>query len=354
MNLYAQYEEMNEGRLVEELHLLKRAAMNLRFQRATGQLEKPSLIRRTRRDIARIQTALRAKRPDKAVVTIERKSRLKPAYAYEDPPIRGQRSRNHSGTDSTTPPLAKTAPERTSPQEGTSLTEASDVGSMILEPTHRRLLGEILDMAHEERRDSSLSLLASEEINLTDALVNKVTSAKHPPALIDTDVNAARHAIKKILPLLTNGSMTHASRAARVLVWLAWFEPKLGEERTSAAAKRLTKLLERYPVPCFIDIGVNLDNGRQSGRFVVTATDTIELGKGAGSVQVQPQKGSVVEVYVKDAEQKTPRRALRIPLDETGDVQEQVPFQQKGEKRPSVLTVYYNGKQLAERAAFAR
>jgi len=54
---------MDEGRLNEELVKLKKEQFNLRFQQATGQLEKSSRIREVRRAIARVQTVLREKSP---------------------------------------------------------------------------------------------------------------------------------------------------------------------------------------------------------------------------------------------------------------------------------------------------
>ncbi len=45
-----------DDELSTKLGELKREAFNLRFQSATGQLEKPARIREVRRDIARIQT----------------------------------------------------------------------------------------------------------------------------------------------------------------------------------------------------------------------------------------------------------------------------------------------------------
>jgi large subunit ribosomal protein L29 len=54
---------MDSGRLNEELGKLKKEQFNLRFQQATGQLEKSSRIRDVRRAIARVQTALREKSP---------------------------------------------------------------------------------------------------------------------------------------------------------------------------------------------------------------------------------------------------------------------------------------------------
>ncbi len=42
--------------LSDELAALKKEQFNLRFQKATGQLEKTSRIREIRRDIARINT----------------------------------------------------------------------------------------------------------------------------------------------------------------------------------------------------------------------------------------------------------------------------------------------------------
>jgi large subunit ribosomal protein L29 len=40
----------------EEMERLKKEQFNLRFQRATGQLENTARVRQIRRDIARIQT----------------------------------------------------------------------------------------------------------------------------------------------------------------------------------------------------------------------------------------------------------------------------------------------------------
>ncbi len=45
-----------DDELAGQLGELKREAFNLRFQSATGQLEKPARIRTVRRDIARIKT----------------------------------------------------------------------------------------------------------------------------------------------------------------------------------------------------------------------------------------------------------------------------------------------------------
>jgi large subunit ribosomal protein L29 len=59
----AQFRGLDEVRLGEELVKLKKEQFNLRFQQATGQLEKSSRIRQVRRDIARLQTALREKSP---------------------------------------------------------------------------------------------------------------------------------------------------------------------------------------------------------------------------------------------------------------------------------------------------
>ena len=47
---------LTADQLQDELLLLKKEQFNLRFQRATGQLENTSRIRIIRRDIARIKT----------------------------------------------------------------------------------------------------------------------------------------------------------------------------------------------------------------------------------------------------------------------------------------------------------
>jgi large subunit ribosomal protein L29 len=53
---------MTVDQLDDELLKLKRERFNLRFQRATGQLENTSRVREVRRDIARIRTVARQKR----------------------------------------------------------------------------------------------------------------------------------------------------------------------------------------------------------------------------------------------------------------------------------------------------
>ncbi|TBC82687.1 50S ribosomal protein L29 [Rhizobium ruizarguesonis] len=47
--------------LKDELAKLKREQFNLRFQKATGQLEKSSRINEVRKDIARVKTIARQK-----------------------------------------------------------------------------------------------------------------------------------------------------------------------------------------------------------------------------------------------------------------------------------------------------
>ncbi|WP_439272478.1 50S ribosomal protein L29 [Pseudochrobactrum sp. HB0163] len=47
--------------LTEELGGLKKEQFNLRFQKATGQLEKTARVKQVRRDIARIKTIARQK-----------------------------------------------------------------------------------------------------------------------------------------------------------------------------------------------------------------------------------------------------------------------------------------------------
>ena len=50
-----------DDQLSTQLSELKREQFNLRFQAATGQLEKPSRVREVRRTIARIKTAQTAR-----------------------------------------------------------------------------------------------------------------------------------------------------------------------------------------------------------------------------------------------------------------------------------------------------
>jgi large subunit ribosomal protein L29 len=53
---------MTTDQMDDEILKLKKERFNLRFQRATGQLENTSRMREARRDIARIKTIARQKR----------------------------------------------------------------------------------------------------------------------------------------------------------------------------------------------------------------------------------------------------------------------------------------------------
>ena len=56
-----QVRDMTVDQLRDELAKLKKEQFNLRFQKATGQLEKTARVKQVRRDIARIKTVARQK-----------------------------------------------------------------------------------------------------------------------------------------------------------------------------------------------------------------------------------------------------------------------------------------------------
>jgi large subunit ribosomal protein L29 len=58
---------MTVDQIDDEVLKLKKEQFNLRFQRATGQLENTSRVREVRRDIARLKTVARQKRTPKMV-----------------------------------------------------------------------------------------------------------------------------------------------------------------------------------------------------------------------------------------------------------------------------------------------
>jgi large subunit ribosomal protein L29 len=53
---------MDVGKIDDEVLKLKKEQFNLRFQRATGQLENTARVRQVRRDIARLKTIAQQKR----------------------------------------------------------------------------------------------------------------------------------------------------------------------------------------------------------------------------------------------------------------------------------------------------
>ncbi|MCY4547860.1 MAG: 50S ribosomal protein L29 [Defluviicoccus sp.] len=58
----AEVRQKTPDELADMLRGLRREALNLRFQRASGQLEATSRVREVRRDIARIQTIVNQRR----------------------------------------------------------------------------------------------------------------------------------------------------------------------------------------------------------------------------------------------------------------------------------------------------
>jgi large subunit ribosomal protein L29 len=57
---------LTDDQLSDELVKLKKEQFNLRFQKASGQLEKTARVRHVRRDIARLRTAETQRRAAKA------------------------------------------------------------------------------------------------------------------------------------------------------------------------------------------------------------------------------------------------------------------------------------------------
>jgi large subunit ribosomal protein L29 len=57
-----EFRHMTADQLEDQLGKLKKEQFNLRFQRASGQLENTSRVREVRRDIARIKTVQAQKR----------------------------------------------------------------------------------------------------------------------------------------------------------------------------------------------------------------------------------------------------------------------------------------------------
>ena len=63
------FRDMTPDQLTDELTQLKREAFNLRFQRATGQLENTARVGEVRRAVARLQTVMAEKRTKTAPKT---------------------------------------------------------------------------------------------------------------------------------------------------------------------------------------------------------------------------------------------------------------------------------------------
>jgi large subunit ribosomal protein L29 len=59
----AELSHISLDQLDEQLAALKKEQFNLRFQAASGQLENTARVRQVRRDIARIKTIARQKKP---------------------------------------------------------------------------------------------------------------------------------------------------------------------------------------------------------------------------------------------------------------------------------------------------
>jgi len=57
----SELKEMDLAALVEELRATKQEGLNLRFRNATGQLDNNAEIRKVRRQVARINTYIRAR-----------------------------------------------------------------------------------------------------------------------------------------------------------------------------------------------------------------------------------------------------------------------------------------------------
>ena len=84
---------MTVDQLDDEVLKLKKEQFNLRFQRATGQLENTSRVRQVRRDIARIKTIAVQKRSGQPAPAARAAPQEKPAKKPATKPKRATRSK---------------------------------------------------------------------------------------------------------------------------------------------------------------------------------------------------------------------------------------------------------------------
>jgi large subunit ribosomal protein L29 len=76
---------MTIDQIDDEVLKLKKEHFNLRFQRASGQLENTARVREVRRDIARLKTIAQSKRSGTAKAGSNKPATAKPAAAKRAP-----------------------------------------------------------------------------------------------------------------------------------------------------------------------------------------------------------------------------------------------------------------------------
>jgi large subunit ribosomal protein L29 len=76
---------MTIDQIDDEVLKLKKEHFNLRFQRASGQLENTARVREVRRDIARLKTIAQSKRSGKTQAGTASQAAAKPAAAKRAP-----------------------------------------------------------------------------------------------------------------------------------------------------------------------------------------------------------------------------------------------------------------------------
>ena len=76
---------MTIDQIVDEVLKLKKEHFNLRFQRASGQLENTARVREVRRDIARLKTIAQSKRSGTAKAGSNKPAAAKPPAAKRAP-----------------------------------------------------------------------------------------------------------------------------------------------------------------------------------------------------------------------------------------------------------------------------
>ncbi len=89
-------QRMTVDQMDDEILGLKKERFNLRFQRATGQLENTTRVRQVRRDIARLKTIAPAAAAAAPPQPAEPKVKTKPKATAEAKPKRATRTKSKS------------------------------------------------------------------------------------------------------------------------------------------------------------------------------------------------------------------------------------------------------------------
>tara|TARA_R110002110_G_scaffold68080_4_gene184725 strand:+ start:30236 stop:31210 length:975 start_codon:yes stop_codon:yes gene_type:complete len=268
--------------LKQKREMLQRERMNLRFQRATGQLENTARIKDVRRSLARLESEFTRRRLEGA-----KSSKQKKSLTYK------QAAR-----------VSRESPNRDL-QQSQALKEGSDPPSLV-----HKLLGIIMAML--DTPPINAAKIAT-ELGIPKEL-KTISRLLKGEKVNRSTTRVARRVSALVAPSLIAQPRAQIESALQLLAITSFYETIIPEEDRKSLPRRLQRILSLYEIPCFVTTEVEDIGGKRVLRLYVSSFLDEFIGVGSPT-PINSVPGTVRIVIFSGLDGKLPKKVAEFEVD---------------------------------------